>query len=563
MKKITLSDITQSDFDSAAETVVSGIKAFNRKLDTREGTVLRDLLVNPEAAIEAVVSGQIDEVRKSSSLQRLKDAQDAGEEIDQDDVNAILTNFNIKPNSGTLARGTVKVVVSDGSVSYSVSEGDIFSTVDGRQFSVDHQVIASRAGTNPTGVLSNAILYQGAAGWFFLVPVTSIEVGDSGNITHGTSLEPETKVSAFVMAEAYSDFCGGSDVRPIGDMIDGIQAGMSIRGFVSKNAIEGMLRDEFDGGDHPIVAVSSVGYGNPAQIRDRHNLFGVGVGGRVDVYVRNFTDAFVSTKTLQGERFEKEDGEYGYRIIVPESLIPGACWIKSVSDPFNHLLMSGEENPDEEDVLSSLVFSARRTADVSGTWHDIDCASSPAEAFNTVWQGFEIVLDEVDPDMEDGGYSETRNFKVTAYCMPQATDIQDFMDRDDVRSISTDVVARCPIVCSVSVDAVIKYDPKRPFDGNAAAAAIRRYINGLGFVGRITRSDIVQILKNMGAVSVEMPDKDMLHGELHDAYGVRHVLSGDALDIDDVSDGDAMLTRDTVVFCAEERNVQIRMTPNM
>ena len=123
MKKITLSDITQSDFDSAAETVVSGIKAFNRKLDTREGTVLRDLLVNPEAAIEAVVSGQIDEVRKSSSLQRLKDAQDAGEEIDQDDVNAILTNFNIKPNSGTLARGTVKVVVSDGSVSYSVSEG--------------------------------------------------------------------------------------------------------------------------------------------------------------------------------------------------------------------------------------------------------------------------------------------------------------------------------------------------------------------------------------------------------------------------------------------------------
>jgi hypothetical protein len=78
MKKITLSDISQEDFDSAAEAVVSGIKAFNGRLDTRDGTVLRDLLVNPEAAIEAVTAGQIEEARKSSSLKRLKEAQDAG-----------------------------------------------------------------------------------------------------------------------------------------------------------------------------------------------------------------------------------------------------------------------------------------------------------------------------------------------------------------------------------------------------------------------------------------------------------------------------------------------------
>ena len=65
MKTITLDDMTQEAFDAAAETVVSGIKAFNRKLDTREGTVLRDLLVNPEAAIEGVTSGQIEEARKT------------------------------------------------------------------------------------------------------------------------------------------------------------------------------------------------------------------------------------------------------------------------------------------------------------------------------------------------------------------------------------------------------------------------------------------------------------------------------------------------------------------
>ena len=551
MKKITLSDISQEDFDSAAETVVSGIKAFNGKLDTRDGTVLRDLLVNPEAAIEAVTAGQIEEARKSSSLKRLKEAQDAGETVDQEDVDAILANFNIKPHSGTPAKGLVKIVVADGTVAYSVPEGAVFSTADGRNFLADSQVVASVAGVSNPSVTPTTTLYQGAAGWFFLVPVTASDVGADGNISQGTSLTPESRVPSFVMAEAYKDFCGGANVEPLEDVIKSIPSGLSIRGFVSKTAVEGMLRGEFDEGEHPIVAVSAVGYGNPAQRRDKHNLFGVGVGGRIDIYVRNFTDAFTSTLTLVGMKIQ--DGKY--LINVPPGKFPGACWIKSVSDPFS------SEN--SEDVLSTLAFDAERTADVSGTWHDIDGsvpAKAAVEAFNTVWQGFKIFLDEVPADLE-GAWSDTRNFKVTAYCMPLAQEIQDFVDRDDVRSVSTDVVARCPIVCGVSVNAVVSYDPKNPVDESIAKSKIRTYINNLGFVGRLTRSEIVQILKNLGAVSVEMPNQDMLYGELHDATGKRHVLSGDALDISSIEDGSAMLTKDTVVFCAEERNVQIKLTP--
>ena len=551
MKKITLADISQEDFDSAAETVVSGIKAFNGRLDTRDGTVLRDLLVNPEAAIEAVTSGQIAEARKSSSLKRLKEAQDAGESIDQDDVDAILSNFNIKPHSGTPAKGLVKIVVADGTVAYSVPEGAVFSTADGRAYTADSQVVASLADVSNPSVTPTTTLYQGAAGWFFLVPVTASEVGAGGNVSQGTSLTPESRVPSFVMAEAYKDFCGGSDVEPIGDVIKSIPSGLSIRGFVSKTAVEGMLRGEFDEGEHPIVAVSAVGYGNPAQRRDKHNLFGVGVGGRIDVYVRNFTDPFTATLTMNGTKIQ--DGKY--LIEVPPGAFPGSCWIKSVSDPFS--------SEGTEDVLSTLAFSAERSADISGTWHDID-GSVPAkaaiESFNTVWQGFRVFLDEVPADLEDG-WSDVRKFKVTAYCMPLAKEVQDFVDRDDVRSVSTDVVVRCPIVCSVSVNAVASYDPKNPLDESLAKSRIRTYINNLGFVGRLTRSEVVQILKNLGAVSVEMPNQDMLFGELYDAAGERHVLSGDALDISSIEDGAAMLTKDTVVFCAEERNVQIKLTP--
>lgn len=549
MKQITLEDITQEAFDAASETVISGIKAYNRKLDTRDGTVLRDLLVNPEAAIEAVTSGQIDEVRKASSLKLMKEAQDAGEEIDQDDVDAILANFNVKRTSGTPARGIIKVVVSDGNVAYSVAAGETFKTVDEIEFAADFQVVASVEGMSGPALTPNATLYKGAAGYFFLVPATATSYGSSGNIAQGTSLEPESQVSSFVMAEAYKDFGGGSDIAPLGEVIDSIPAGLSIRGFVNKTAAEGMLRDAFDSGENPIVAVSSVGYGNPAQLRDRHNVFGVGVGGRIDLYVRNFSNFYTETKTVKGSG---ADGRYV--LDVPAGVFPSACWIKSVSDPFT--------SADSEDALNSLAFEAVRTADVSATWHDFDCSKSPAEAANTIWQGFRISLSEVPSDLEGGGWSAERDFKVTAYCLPQAEDIQAYVDRDDIRSISTDVVVRCPVVCNVSVNANVQYDPKNPIDANVAKARIRTYVNGLGFVGRLTRSEIVQILKNLGAVSVEMPTQDMLYGVLHDANGTRHVLSGDALDVASVEDGHAMLTRDTVVFCVEDANIQISLAPN-
>lgn len=557
MKTIGLEDLTQEAFDAAAETVVSGIKAYNRKLDVRDGTVLRDLLVNPEAAIEGVTSGQIDEARKCSSLKRLKEAQDAGEEIDQEDVDAILSNFNVKPHSGTPAKGLVKVIVSDGTVAYSVAQGDVFKTVDGVEFAADEQVIAATGEVQNPALHPTTRLYPGAAGYFFLVPATAVEYGSAGNIAHGTSLEPESQVSFFVMAEAYKDFDGGSDVEPLSAVIDSIPAGLSIRGFVNRTAVEGMLRDAFDVGEFPMVAVSAVGYGNKSQLRDRHNIFGVGVGGRVDVYVRNFSNFFTITKTLTGTR--TADGKYA--IAVPPGTFPGACWIKSVSDPFS-------ANGDE-DVLSSLDFSARRTADVSATWHDFDCSKSPIEAFNTVWQGFDIDLDKVpanvgtsDSSDSNDSWSAERDFKVTAWCLPQAEELQAYVDRDDVRSVATDVVVRCPIVCNVSVNANVQYDPKNPVDESLARTKIRTYVNGLGFVGRLTRSEIVQILKNLGASSVEMPTQDMLYGELHDAAGVRHVLSGDALDVTAIEDGSVMLGRETVVFCAADENIQINLTPN-
>ena len=544
MKEARIEDISSDEFENAVQTVVAGIKAGDPRIDTRLGTVVRSLLVNPEARIDAVVSKQIDFTRRASSLKSMRDDEEAGIEVDPEDLKAVMSNFGISSSPGTKARGLVKVSVAGGSQAYGVPEGAKFETSDGMSFIATSKVVAEIPPEDEEERTGNSILYQGVSGNFFLVPVIASEVGARYNIPKGTSLSTDAQVYTFVSAEAYKSFDGGSDVSNIGETIDKIPSRLSIRGFVSKNACEGMLRDEFDEGDNPIVACSTVGYGNRAQRRDRHNPFGVGIGGRIDLYVRNFGDLYTVTKEVPGEKIS--DGRYFIQIS-PEDF-PGSCWVKFVSDI-------------KTDVNSPLSFTCRRAtedSDLNGTWHDISLSRNKAEAFNTIWQRLEVVADEVPPLDEE---PTPRMFKVTAYCLPEAVELQNYVDREDVRSVSTDVVVRCPIICNVTVDALVVYDPANPIDVEDAKSRIRKYINGLGFVGRLTRSEIVHILKNCGAVSVDLGVQDMLFGVMHDAYGVEHRLSGDALSFDGIADDGAMLTKDTAIFAAEPENIQIRLTP--
>lgn len=546
MKNATLADVTQEEFDSAVQTVISGIKASDPKLDTRLGTVLRSLLVNPEARLDAATTKQIEYVRKSTSLKAMLESKEAGEEVDAEDVNAVLSNFNIRSSEGTQAEGIVKITVADGTQSYTISEGTEFETVEGLVFKATAATTARLGSSTP--------LYEGAAGYFFLVHVQADTVGAAYNIPKGTSLTVNASVYTFVSAEAYKSFDGGSDIADLAETIDKIPSGLAIRGFVHKDACEGMLRDEFDAGNYPLVACSTVGYGNAAQRRDKHNPFGVGVGGRIDLYIRNFGDLYTITKTVTGTH--KENGTYA--ISLSNTDFPGGCWVKSVSDI--------------QDVASSLEFTCTRTAEAAkSTWHDIRVKDdNVSEAFNTVWQGFAVEVEDVPKDIgsstsssSDDDWSDTREFSVSVYCLPESTKLQEFVDREDIRSVSTDVVVRCPIICNVSVNAVVRYDPANPVNEEDAAYRIRKYINSLGFVGRLTRSEIVHILKDCGAVSVDLSSNNMLKGTLHDAYGHAHVLVGDSLLIDGLEpDDNAMLTRDTTIFAAEPENIQLQLIPN-
>ena len=534
MKKIELKDVTTTELRESEQLLVNMIRVKYPHLDLRIGTALRDLLVVPDSAIHAWFAAQADEQRAVSSLQTLLERSDAGEEIDSEDLDRILSNFNMEGTSGTYAKGVVRIVVSEPRM-YTIATDVRFGTLSGISFVPEKTVVAEEQ------PLSNEVrLYRGTSNWYFFVPVVCSTVGTSGNISSGTALSPSSGFTAFVSATAYGDFSGGADVEDLHSVKDRIPAALSMRGLLNRTSVEAVLRDRYDKSNNKIVAVSAVGYGNPAQLRDKHNPFGIGVGGRVDVYVRNFTSPHVVTLT-KTFTYDSESGKYTCQIGADDA--PGMQSVQAVFSPD----ASGSSS-----FPYSVEFGGESIAD---TWHDFDVSDGYAELSGTVWRNCVVTVTDT------GDVSPTREFGVAVVCLPDIADMQEYLDDTSVRNVGSDYVVRCPAICRVTVNVACRYKYGTPFNVESAKTAVVDYINSTGFTGRLTRSEIACVLRHEGATSVDLDDDYILTGYVLDANGRTHKLYGDALDIDDVSTPEALITGDTCVFATLPENVNVTATP--
>lgn len=544
MREITLDSLTDEQLQSKSQLLINMLRTKYPRLDLRRGTVLRDLLIDADSAVGALFSAQAEEQRASSSLLTLSERADEGEEVDTEDVNAILSNFNMESVSGTKARGYIRVVVSSKN-NHAILRGIRFHTVDGIYYTTTTDTYASLFPSN-----GSVQQYTGVSNYWFLVPVEADEVGSDGNIEQGTALTSDTAIADFISASAYQTFSGGSDLEEINKTLDRIKSSLSIRALTTSTAVESQLRDRFDTTDNPIVAVSLCGYGNQAQHRDKHNLFGTAVGGRVDIYVRNFTSIPVSNISSKKGKIKEvfDDGTATFTIDISHNEVPGIIAVYSISD-------AGSAS------LSSYMFSTEYLADTSKTWHDFDLKNDTHEAANTIWRDLTITVNGV-PVTDDEIKAGSKEFKVGLTALPAANELQDYVDDGLVRNVGSDFVVRGPMIVNMSVNAVVRYNYATSFDTEKATTEICNYVNTSGFVGRITRSEISAILSNLGATSVDLyNENDMLYGYVYDGFGNKHELSGDALDLDVVNSPNALLTKDTTVFVLEPKNVQITTIP--
>ena len=521
----SITDITQAQYNTAEQSMISVLRVMYPSLDLRAGTVLRNLLVQGDATLNAWNTLQVAQLQGLISLVNLA----ANPAATADDVNAILANFNMTQKVAVASSGIVRVVVNSVNT-YTLSSGFIFKTTTGLQFTTTATLVAAQ---NP--VTGQVALQTAADGTlYFLAPVTAVSTGSASNIAQGTALTAITQLFGFVSSTAYQDFTLGSNGESIAEAIARIPAAVSHRGLVNTAAIQAQLGDKFTGTDVNIEALSVQGYGSTTQLRDKHNVFGTAVGGRVDLYIRTFAGPQLTVITKTGTRLST--GVYQFSILPADA--PAFIAIASITDS-------------NAVGLGSYAFTeVRSPKGLEASWHDIS-ATVVAESAFTVYQSSVVTVTGV-PDSE-----ATHVFSVTLYAAPGVDQIQAYIDDPSVRNVGADFLAHSPLTCFVSCSATVYYSTSAPVDVNTLASAVANYINGRSFVPRLTRSELASILFANGVTRLDLgPNGMQLQGRILDAQGVTHTLKGDALDLTTIISGPALLAPETTVFAAQLASIQ-------
>ena len=542
----SIDSVQQADFDAAEALVIQMMRSAYPALDLRRGTVLREWLIRPTATFYAQNSQSYNELQMARTLQAISENPSVAT---TDNINDIASNFSITQRVGSQAYGTVMVKVQY-LRTYYIPVSFQLSTLDGVAFNVTQAyTVTQQPDTNDPTQLP---LYTNTDGtYYFLLPMIAALAGTSGTIAAGTSLVSSTAFDGFIIAEAYANFSGGVDPESVDQLIARMPAAISHRSLESYMSIDSILRDPDKGNFANIIqAIGVQGYGDPAQLRDKHNAQGVAMGGKVDVYARTFMQPTVLVLHKTATRVAGDV----FQFTLEANDAPGYYAIRAITDANNILEPTLDFNG--LPAIGSYPFVEVRTATgVYGTWHDIDPDNATIESAYSVFQKATIRVSNVQVT------GDTCDFKVELYVAPSLADIQAYVDKTLARNLKADYIVRCPLICLVGMRATVTVPIGVQPDQTAMINAIASYINSRSFVAQLTESELIAVLHQFGIIRVDMTQDPttgfVLQGMVRDAGGLQHTLRGTTLDIRSIENGKVLLVPATCVFAADPSDITI------
>ena len=258
----------------ALQATLGTLNSYNNNLDTRRGTAIRDLVVEPNAFLYSEINTAI-----SNATQGLVELL-TSDDPNYDRIDELLGNINITRKEGAKASGHI-YVETDYNVPIQLKKGFSFSL-----------------GTLLYEVVSDFSCVPDPIGdvYYYLIPVTATKSGVIYNGYQDVNVVPTTSTLATSTSpKVYSDFTGGLDEESADSLLDRLSNGLTTTApsYTSLTDIKG-LSNVFKS----IRSINAIGYGNEIVTRDRYdNPFGAS-GGCVDIYVKNFIDPITTIEPI-------------------------------------------------------------------------------------------------------------------------------------------------------------------------------------------------------------------------------------------------------------------------
>ena len=535
-----LSELTAADVLQKQEFISQLVQEDNPNIDVKRG-VLHDLLFYYSAILSSATQENIDRLRKSGSLFEIsKDASLA----DTDVVDRVMSNFLLTRREGTVASGTITVVVS-ALQSFTLPIGGIFEG-SGKKFATTAAHSIRTSTVNIQSDNDRALTPLGDGNYSFTVDVAALESGAASMLSKDTTVVPTTVIPNLVRAYVTADFSGGLDTETNDELLLRIQEGLACKALSNRVNMMSLLRN--DPSVPGLVASSVIGYGDVEMKRDQHSILPVSFGGRADWYVKTQEQPTVQALTKTATLISTDSANRGtWQFSIARDDVPGFYDVKTIKPA-----------ADSTYVGTFNVTLDTRGFDDSATLGELtpDIETSKEGAYSRYQTAVLQFYDsETDTTALTAGVT-TQDYSVAIRVMPNVAAVQTLVGSRDSRNYAGDVLIKAAVPCFVSLAFTLqgKMGAILP-DPDTVRTALSRFVNNLGFVGRLNASSLFDIIHNYLPDNVACSAIDIL-GQIRRPDGtIKPLRSSEAIIIP--SEPDGMVTARTTAFILNPEDIAI------
>jgi hypothetical protein len=544
---IAVRDLNTLDPDNVAQglaEVSARIQEQNPNLDLRRG-VLHDLLAYFHALLAEQLDANVQDYLAARSVLAIQEDPTLSDPALVDDV---LSNFGVTRKQGTFAKGEVAVVVS-ADVTLTLAAGFAFQA-HGQTFVTD-QVYTAKAEASQINSANDRLLSPLDDGTFrFTVFVDAQAEGPAGQLAKDALLTPTSLPANYVTSYAVSSFTGGQDTETNQELIVRLQQGIACKAPSNRVNIQAMLRqiDAFS----RIVATSVIGMGDAEMLRDKHWIFPVGGGGRVDVYVRSEEKIsyVLLQKTATCVSVDAAAGTSVWQLALTRDDAPGFYELTDVA----RLGAAGQQG-------GLAVVSETRAADLTGPGYKPDVVSAVEWDYSRFVTAVLQFTDD-GPGQETLAPGAQADYQLQASYLPLIDQVQDTLLLPDVRSRVADVLVRAPVPCFVTLAfTVYKVSGQDDPDLDGIKTDLCAAVNQVAFTGQLFAGQLQAAIAPYLLDGQQVGSIDMLGRIRYPGGAVAYVRSSEVLDVPDQPD--LLVSARTVQFFIDVVDVGITVVTSV
>lgn len=433
-------------------------------IDTRKGTVVYEVLIGLAALGYGFLAEQQDLFEKSNSLALITEDNT---NIDDTVVDSILANWFLERKIGKKSYGKIKIAVNSVR-DYFIGIGTKFTTKTGLSYEAkqDNDIQQEELQSEIDGTFS------------FIIEIEAVEIGSTYSVLADTAFDTAIYPNNIVETNAVSDFVLGGDGETNFELLAKAQEEISLRDFSSLRSIRKIIFENFA----DIKEIRALGMDNREMQRDKNNI-GIKIGGKVDIYINK-------EEVLSEETTFTTDSDGA--VTLPVTLRP-IMRIKDFSLATNPMV--------KLDSFNMEIFSSLSGLD-------------PYFARFSSFEQIKVTTDQIERDII------IRTNRITGI-----TEVQDFVENEDVENIVQNTLVKCFMPCFLSADIQYVAENGTTVDEEALIISIVNYINSYQDNENIFYvSKLVDFIVSLPEIKSTVLPLD-LTGEYHLPDGTKNSIS--------------------------------------